>query len=294
MCRFSVVSATVRFAERQGGLEMTRTSEEQAALDRFSNTYRIGQLEFMLEIERSVCGCDYGGTSWTTKTEAQEVIDVLKLGPGREYLEVGAGSGWPGLYLAQQSGCNVTLTDLPFNGLQIARKRAAADQLAGRCGVVSADGAALPFRKGSFDAIYHSDVLCCLVEKLEVLRSCRRVAGGSGRMVFSVIFIAPGLGAGDRERAIAGGPPFVDAPAPYPEMLGEAGWEIVGRIDLTAEYLESTRRHVSGLETYKREVIEAYGEDRASEMLDHRRNTVSALEAGLLRRELFNTVPAVH
>ncbi len=74
---------------------MPRTPEEQATLDRFANTYRHGQLDFMLEMERSTCGCDYGGTSWTTREEADRTIEMLNLKPGRQFLEVGAGSGWP-------------------------------------------------------------------------------------------------------------------------------------------------------------------------------------------------------
>lgn len=271
---------------------MPRTPKEQATIDRFSNVYRHGQSDFMLEMERSVCGCDYGGTSWTTREEADGVIDMLKLRPGRQFLEVGSGSGWPGLYLAKQTGCDVTLTDLPFEGLRIAKKRAAEDQLAGACRILLADGAVLPFRNGWFDAIYHSDVLCCLVEKLAVLKSCRRVVRSGGKMVFSVIFIAPYTTAGGYEQAIAGGPPFVESAAAYPDMMREAGWEIADQIDLTAEYLQSTRRHVAGQEAYASEIAEAFGKDEASEKLARRRATVSALENGLLRRELFDAVPA--
>lgn len=273
---------------------MPRTPEEQATIDRFSNIYRHGQLDFMLEMERSTCGCDYGGTSWTTREEADRTIDMLKLKPGHEFLEVGSGAGWPGLYLAKQAECNATLTDLPLDGLRIARERATKDNLGGHCQILSADGAALPFHNGCFDAIYHSDVLCCLIEKLAVLRSCRRVLNSNGRMVFSVIFAARHITTADHERAVAGGPPFVDAPASYTEMLREAGWRIVDQIDLTTEYLESIHRHVAGLETYEREILEAFGKNEASEMLARKLRTISALKDGLLRRELFSVVPTMH
>ena len=271
---------------------MPLTPEEQATIERFSNTYRLGQSDFMLEIERSVCGCDYGGTSWTTRREADRAVDMLNLNPGQHLLDVGSGSGWPGLYLAKQTGCDVTLTDLPLEGLRIAKHRAVSDQLPGACRITSADGAVLPFRDRYFDAIYHSDVLCCLVEKLAVLKSCRRVVSGGGKMVFSVIYIAPHLSAAGYEQAKAGGPPFVESTASYLDMLHEADWEIEKQIDLTADYLESTRRHVTSQEAYANEIAEAFGRDEASEQLVRRRATVSALENGLLRRELFNVLPA--
>ncbi len=254
--------------------------------------YTHGQTDFMLEIERSVCGCDYGGTSWTTREEADRTIKRLKLEPGVQLLEIGSGSGWPGLYLAQRSGCDATLTDLPLKGLQIAQKRAEEDQLSGHCRVACADAAALPFRDGAFDVIYHSDVLCCLVEKQAVLKSCRNVQRQDGKMLFSVIFITPGLSAADQELAIAGGPPFVDAPT-YPEMLRDAQWHILDEIDLTQDYLDAVRRHVLGLKTHKQEIVAAFGEEEAAEMLTRRVNTVGALEAGLLQRVLYTVTPAM-
>lgn len=273
-------------------VEMFRTPDEQAAIDRFSNIYRAGQKDFMLEIERSVCGCDYGGTSWTTRGEADRAVEMLNLEPDQQLLDVGSGSGWPGLYLAKQTGCDVTLTDLPMEGLRIARKRAVADRLPGACRFLLADGAALPFRDGWFDAIFHSDVLCCLVEKLAVLKSCRRVTRGAGKMVFSVIFIAPQLNAVCYEQAKASGPPFVESAASYPNLLHEADWEIADQIDLTAEFLDSTRRHVASQEAYATEIAEAFGQEEAAGKLARRRATVSALEKGFLRRTLFHALPA--
>ena len=32
-------------------------------------------------VERAVCGCDYGGTSWATQGEADQIIGALDLGP---------------------------------------------------------------------------------------------------------------------------------------------------------------------------------------------------------------------
>src|SRR5207245_449434 len=125
---------------------------------------------------RCVLGCDYGGTSWTTRREAERIGQMLQLRPGMRLLDVGAGAGWPGLFLAQQHGCEAILTDLPLSGLRIALERATCDSLRERCSAVAADGASLPFVAASFDAVTHSDVLCCMPEKLSLLQECRRVA----------------------------------------------------------------------------------------------------------------------
>ena len=42
---------------------------------------------------------------------------MLRLGPGVRYLDVGAGSGWPGLFFGRITGCDVTLVDVPLEGL---------------------------------------------------------------------------------------------------------------------------------------------------------------------------------
>jgi len=121
---------------------------------------QIDQRQLKLEIEREVLGCDYGATAYTTRAEAELFGRLLRLQPGMRLLDVGSGCGWPGLYLARTTGCDVTLLDKPLAGLRIADNRAEADELTGRCWLAVGDGTALPFHNGWFDAITHTDVLC--------------------------------------------------------------------------------------------------------------------------------------
>ncbi len=114
----------------------------------------------LLEIEREVFGCDYGATSWSDRDEVDRFAAALGLAPGVDGLEIGAGAGWPGLYLARRTGATLTLSDLPRDVLGLAQARARRDGLTRQCRVVQANGAALPFVSASFDAIYHCDVLC--------------------------------------------------------------------------------------------------------------------------------------
>ncbi len=97
---------------------------ERALRERFEATYTTGQSPVMRAGERSVCGCDYGATGWTTVEEAHRIGALLALGPGVRLLDIGAGAGWPAHYLAKTSGCSVILTDLPISGLRIAAERA--------------------------------------------------------------------------------------------------------------------------------------------------------------------------
>ena len=269
-----------------------RTSAERAVFDRFTKRYELGQSEVMRSIERSVCGCDYGATSWTTVAEARVITGILALRPGTRLLDVGSGSGWPGLYLAGELGCDVTLTDLPITGLRIAQKRARADSVSGICRGCVADAAALPFRHGVFDAVTHSDVLCCLAQKLDVLKACRRVVRDSGKMVFSVILIAPDVPADAYEQAQAGGPPFIASDTPYPELLRQAGWQITDHRDLTADYQATVTRRLSQLERHADEIARLFGDADAADERARRRATLDALDQRLVRRELFAVMPA--
>jgi ubiquinone/menaquinone biosynthesis C-methylase UbiE len=243
---------------------MSRTPEEQLLIERYARLYPLGQTAVMRKIERVVCGCEYGGTSWTRRPEAQKIGRLLALGPRQRLLDLGAGSGWPGLYLATMTGSDVVLVDIPLAGLRIAADRAATDHLSSRCSVVVADGAALPFQSGCFDAISHSDVLCCLAAKFAVLKDCRRVIRTGGRMVFTVISIAPDLAAVDHYRAVKFGPPLVESMTAYSTMVHEAGWQVTDYTDLTVEYAKSVGSQLSAEEAYADELSELLGESNCS------------------------------
>jgi len=271
---------------------MSRDLDERALFERFSKKYQLVHSELLKKIERSNCGCDYGSTSFTTLEQVKILGGMLTLGPGKRLLEVGAGSGWPGLYLAQESGCDVTLTDLPIEGLRLAKQRAELDQLSGTSEMVVASGSALPFPAGSFDAISHADVLCCLVEKLEVLKACREVIKQNGRMVFTVILTTPGLADDDYLKAIESGPSFIAAEDSYPDLLKAAGWKLVEQIDLSTEFLATLRVMRENELRHADEVENLLGEEETLRRLTRNNESIYGLEHNLIMRELFHVVPA--
>jgi cyclopropane fatty-acyl-phospholipid synthase-like methyltransferase len=91
--------------------------------------------------------------------QAEMLVSVLALGSGQRLLDIGAGCGWPGVYMATRTGCDVVVTDLPIQGMRRARERIGSDGLTSSSAVVST-ARHLPFRRESFDAIVHTDVLC--------------------------------------------------------------------------------------------------------------------------------------
>ena len=269
---------------------MPPTLTAEAAKERFVAEQRLAFAPARLAVECAVCGSDYGGTSWTTMAEAKQVAAMLGVGPGDLLLEVGAGSGWPALYMAGRSGCDVVLSDIPDLGLSTASARAEADGLSGRYWAAVADGGALPFADASFDAVSHSDVLCCLPGKLATLQSTRRVVRPGGRTVFSVISIPPGLSDAAFERAATAAPPFAESDEEYPAMIARAGWEIAEHIDLTGQYLDCARITVAAEEEHGDALRKLHGEEEFTARLAQRKLLVVILEDGLARRELFAAI----
>lgn len=253
---------------------------------RFAASYEVSNLPVMRDVERAVLGCDYGGTSWTTTAQAKQIVAMLGLQPGRHVLDIGAGSGWPGLYLADASSCDVTLLDLPINALRQARERARSDGIENRVNAIAASGSALPFTTDSFALISHSDVLCCLPEKLEMLKECRRIASDDAIMLFSVIAVAEGLPQSKYRRAVEAGPPFVDAPDTYTHLLANSNWQLVKRIDVTSDHRKSLSTLVSALDE-NAELADALGHDTVKESRKGRQEQIAVLDAGLLVREIY-------
>jgi cyclopropane fatty-acyl-phospholipid synthase-like methyltransferase len=126
---------------------------------RFRERYGV-EASIAIEVERAVLGSDYGANGYTTVAQADTLAAILALRTGRRLLDIGAGCGWPGLYLAKTTGCEVVVTDLPMEGMRRALRRSRDDCLALRSAAVIATARRPPFRAESFDAIVHTDVLC--------------------------------------------------------------------------------------------------------------------------------------
>jgi len=137
---------------------MTTDRPHDELVDQFGAYYASAGSTPLRALEQRVFGSDYGGNGYTNIEDAHRLADLLHLGPTSVLLDIGTGAGWPGLYLAEHTGCRVILTDMPSEGLHVAQARAGAEHIDGVA--VQADGSQLPFRKASFDAVTHADVLC--------------------------------------------------------------------------------------------------------------------------------------
>ncbi len=139
---------------------MSPELDEQDNFDFFKEKYSRPRSQAARQVERTVLGHEAGLNGYTTVEQAEELYEYLALMDNHHLLDVGGGHGWPGLHLAARSSCALASTDIPFEALREAKVNIAARSLQAANGVIAADGRALPFLSGSFDAIVHADVFC--------------------------------------------------------------------------------------------------------------------------------------
>lgn len=139
---------------------MGSSRDERDAAATFAERYGRRATDATRELERRVIGGDFGANGYTTVSQADLLAHRLWLGRGKLLLDVGAGRGWPGLYLAKSTGCSVVVTDLPPEAMRDAARRAVREKVARRARAVVASARRLPFSNAVFDAIVHTDVLC--------------------------------------------------------------------------------------------------------------------------------------
>jgi ubiquinone/menaquinone biosynthesis C-methylase UbiE len=137
---------------------MTGKREEEI-LKRFTDRYSLGTSSALNAVEKKAIGAVVGANGYTTIAQAEKLLEALDLRQASWLLDVGAGKGWPGLYLSERSECHAVVTDIPRPAVSAARSRGEELGLAGRCHFALASGSALPFRNASFDAIVHTDTL---------------------------------------------------------------------------------------------------------------------------------------
>ena len=264
---------------------MARFETEKEFLDFFDERFPLTTAPVVREIEYETLGTDYGASSWSPPAQVDIMIDSLGIEPSSRYLDVGAGTGWPGLYVGAKTGCAVTLLDYPSSGLMLARSRAERDGVA--VVATSGDAAHMPLRSGLFDAVSHSDVMCCLSHKAEALAECRRVSSDEGAIAFTAIEMSPDLSVAARSQASDAGPEFVESDASYLDLLSAAGWREAQAVDLTEEMHALARSIVEARTKRRNRLVELLGEEDVEQNSERSQKMIEAIGDGLIRRHMY-------
>lgn len=122
----------------------------------------------------------------SSKEEREAWVSLFqdKLGRGiKKILDIGAGTGFLSLILAEM-GYDVVGVDISEEMLESAKKKAAERGLESKVEFKLGDAEALPFKRGSFDAIVNRAVLWTLPNPKKALIEWKRVLKPGGKLCF--------------------------------------------------------------------------------------------------------------
>jgi ubiquinone/menaquinone biosynthesis C-methylase UbiE len=145
---------------------------------------------------RNPSACPYGQRFWVEAPHPiisrERLRSVLRPAPGERLLEIGVGTGYYSLELAEwiRPEGTLELFDLQREFLDHTMRAAAAR---GLDNLVATEGDAtdLPYEDGSIDAVILTAVLGEIPDPADALREVRRVLRPSGRLVVGELFGDP-------------------------------------------------------------------------------------------------------
>ncbi len=155
-----------------------------------------GTLAAALWWRRNPSACPYGQKFWVEAPHPiitrQRLREVLAPSPGERILEIGPGTGYYTLEMAEWVGPQgrVEIFDLQQEFLDHTMERA---RQSGLSNVVATQGDAteLPFEDYSFDAVVLTAVLGEIPDRAAALRQIERVLRSGGRLVVGELFGDP-------------------------------------------------------------------------------------------------------
>ncbi|HEX8753561.1 MAG TPA: methyltransferase domain-containing protein [Solirubrobacterales bacterium] len=145
---------------------------------------------------RNPSACPYGQRFWVEAPHPvitrERLRSVLRPQPGERVLELGVGTGYYSLELAEwiAPGGTLELFDLQQEFLDHVLRRAGERGLA-NLAPTRGDARALPYADGSIDAVVLTAVLGEIPEPARALREIRRVLKPGGRLVVGELFGDP-------------------------------------------------------------------------------------------------------
>jgi cyclopropane fatty-acyl-phospholipid synthase-like methyltransferase len=207
------------------------------------------------------------GTSGGSLADAQERFTELLISKsgvkeGQSFLDVGCGTGRPGIHIAQATGCKVTGITISRTQVETANQRAAAAGLKDRVSFQLADAMKMPFPDASFDAAWAFESFHHMPDRGQVLREIHRVLRPGGRLVIADLVCdrqMPPEAAGllsefwkinslltsEQSRAI----------------IGKEGFELVEYLDVSPNVQETGPRGMENMTQRSAEIRQMYGDE---------------------------------
>ena len=240
---------------------------KESTTRRYDANYGNFQRELYAEIRKEAYGEDIGQNSWLTASEHDEFLQWMDLSPETRLLDVACGAGGPALRTAAKCGCLVTGIDLHEQAIAAANSLAAERNLERRARFRMANaGEPLPFPDASFDAITCIDAINHIPDRRNTLLEWARLLKAGGELLFTDPTTMTGPLTADeiKIRSMSGFYLFV--PEGFDErLLGECGFRLLKRENVTRNMAELAERRWKARETRKSALEEIEGKQGFAE-----------------------------
>ena len=123
--------------------------------------------------------------SYTSRSELACIADAVHVAPGELLVDVGAGRGGPGLWVAATTQAAYIAIDIASTALQAVEERAARLGLGDRVRTQEGSFEQLPLGDGEASAVMSIDALLFSPDKAAALVEIARILRPSGRVVFT-------------------------------------------------------------------------------------------------------------
>lgn len=220
----------------------------------------------------------YGGVEATEALAA-----ALGLRAGMRVLDVCAGLGGPGRYLAWKYGCRVVGVERHAARCAGAVALTARLGLDDRVAIVQGDATALALEPAAFDAALSQEAFLHIADKAALLGGCHRALRDGGRLAFTDLVATPRLREADRERLRDSIAALSLIPAPaYIGHLEQAGFRQVRHEDLSPWWRRILRARLEMYRGLEAETVRRFGRERHERYVAGYAHFVETIESGRL------------
>jgi ubiquinone/menaquinone biosynthesis C-methylase UbiE len=237
-----------------------------ASVDLYDSSYSEYSELVYQEVRQETYGLDLGQTGWMTEEEFRSFFGLLNLSASSRVLEVGCGAGGCAIYLAQTLGAEVMGIDVNESGIRNAEELAQSSGVSTRVKFACLDGGArLPFKDGSFDAVFSNDAMCHIPRRLQTLKEWHRVLRPDGRMLFTDALVVTGILSNQEIATRSSIGPYFFLPVGENERLIEtAGFQMLSTANLTQSAVDISQRWFDARSRRKDDLLRLEGESTYS------------------------------
>ncbi|MFI0481363.1 SAM-dependent methyltransferase [Actinomadura sp. 9N215] len=184
------------------------------------------------------------------------LIERLRVGPGDRVLDVGCGIGKPALRVAASTGASVVGITISRSQVEQGTARAAAEGRSDQVAFQFADGTAMPFADGSFDAILAFESINHM-DRPKALAEMARVLVPGGRLVLTDVTPPPDhtYRPDEETDVVTSLVRFED----WPGLIRDAGLRLDELTDVTEHTRGTVDRLVDGILSCRRDFEAAHG-----------------------------------